>query len=50
MGRPFALDFGAVMTVGVAQGADPELLADVLPAVEAAILNSIAGDGDVGEG
>lgn len=38
MGVPFALDFGAVMAVGTARGVDLDLLAEALPAVEAAIL------------
>lgn len=44
MGVPFALDFGAIFTVAAAQGADQEFLAEVLPAVEAAILDMLAGD------
>ncbi len=36
MGHPFALDFGAVMTMGAALGADAEMLADVMPARPAA--------------
>lgn len=38
MGRPFGLDYGAIMTVGAHRGADLSLLAEVLPSVEAAIL------------
>lgn len=38
MSGPFGLDFGAVMMMGAARGADLALLADVLPACEAAIL------------
>jgi hypothetical protein len=38
LGRPFALDFGAVMTVGAARHVDTDLLADVLPDAERAIL------------
>lgn len=44
-GQPFALDFGAIMTMGAALGADLEMLADVLGDVEAAIINQYAGDG-----
>jgi hypothetical protein len=44
MGQPFALDFGAVMTMGAALGADSEMLADVLPAAQAAIVASLAPD------
>ncbi len=43
-GRPIALDHGAVMTVGSALGADVELLADVLPAAEAAIISGLNDD------
>ncbi|MBB3940692.1 hypothetical protein GGR39_002349 [Novosphingobium fluoreni] len=38
MGQPFALDFGAVMLVGMAADVDLALLQEVLPAVESAIL------------
>lgn len=38
LGQPFALDFGAVMLVGQARGADTALLAELLPATERAIL------------
>ncbi len=38
LGTPFALDFGAVMTVGQARGADADLLAELLPDAEHAIL------------
>ena len=44
MGQPFALDFNAVMTMGSALGADLEMLADVLPAAEAAIIDNLAPD------
>lgn len=46
MGVPFALDFGAVMAVGAARHVDLDLLADVLPSVEAAILSGREGDPD----
>lgn len=45
MGTPIGLDYGAVMAVATAQGADVELLAEVLPSVEAAILLSFDDDG-----
>lgn len=48
MGQPFALDYGAVMTVGGALGVDTEMLADVLPAAEQAIIDNLRGD-DAGE-
>lgn len=38
MGGAYALDFGAVLSVGAARQVDLPLLADVLPACEAAIL------------
>jgi hypothetical protein len=44
MGQPFALDFNAVMAMGTALGADMELLADVLPAAEAAIIGNMVPD------
>jgi len=44
MGQPFALDFNAVMAMGTALGADIELLADVLPAAEAAIISNMVPD------
>ena len=46
MGGPFALDFGAVMAVAAAIGADTALVAELLPDVENAILTGIAGDDD----
>lgn len=46
MGGPFALDYGAVMQVGAAMGADAGLLADVLPAVEGFILAGLKGEDD----
>jgi hypothetical protein len=44
MGTPIGLDYGAVMAVATARGADVELLSEVLPAVEAAILDNLAGE------
>lgn len=49
MGRPIALDHGAVMMVGAALGADAELLADVLPAAEAAIIRNLIGEPEIEE-
>jgi hypothetical protein len=46
MGTPIGLDYGAVMAVATARRADVDLLSEVLPAVEAAILDNLAGDGD----
>ena len=37
---------GTVMTIGGARGVDLDLLADVLPAAEAAILSGHDGGGD----
>lgn len=44
-GGPYALDYGAVLAMGDAMGADRALLADVLPAVENAILAGLDGEG-----
>lgn len=41
---PFALDYGAVMMMGAALGCDQQLLAEVLPAVECAIVAGLSGD------
>lgn len=40
------MDFGAVLAMGAALDADIELLAEVLPAVESAILTGLAGETD----
>jgi hypothetical protein len=47
-GAAFALDMGTVMNVGAARGVDLDLLADVLPAAEAAILSGLSDEGDEG--
>jgi hypothetical protein len=44
MGTPFALDFGAIMMMGQAQGVDVEMLAAVLPEVEQAVISGIGDD------
>jgi len=44
MGGPYGLDFGAIMTMGAALGADLELLADVLPGIEAARIGGLSGE------
>lgn len=49
MGGPFGLDFGAVLMMGAAMGADLELLADVLPDVEAARIAGLRGEGGEGD-
>jgi len=46
MGTPFALDVGALFQVAEARGVDLELLADALPAAEAAIIGSLLGEPD----
>ncbi|WP_173426225.1 DUF7697 family protein [Sphingomonas hengshuiensis] len=46
MGRPFALDYGAVLAVAEARGADKALIADVLPIVERAVIANLAGEGE----
>lgn len=45
MGKPFGVDFGAVMMIGQARGVDTALLADVLPAMETAVLKRFHEDG-----
>ncbi|WP_449325407.1 DUF7697 family protein [Sphingomonas hylomeconis] len=37
--RPIGLDYSAVMMIGAARSADLEMLAEILPRVEAAIVN-----------
>ena len=46
---PFALDYGAIMQVGAARGVDLALLSDALPHAEAAIINNLTEQSDVGE-
>ena len=43
-GVPIGLDMGTVLQMGAARQVDMGLLADVLPAVEAAILTGRDGD------
>lgn len=45
-GGPVALDFAALMLVGQAQGVDPALLADVLPAVEGFVIHAVIEESD----
>lgn len=48
--QPVGLDYGAVLAMGEALGADAELLAGALPGVEAAMLSTRDDDGgDEGE-
>lgn len=42
--RPVGLDFGAILAMGEALDADRRMLAEVLPAVEGAALDALAGD------
>lgn len=49
MGRPFALDFGAIMAVGVARGVDIALLAELLPTAERIVLGALCDDLVTGE-
>lgn len=46
MGGPFGLDFGAIMAVAAARDVDADLLSEVLPAAEAAILASLDDGGE----
>lgn len=45
-GGPIGLDFGAALALGQALDADMGLLADVLPAVETAVLARWRGNSD----
>jgi hypothetical protein len=49
-GAPFALDYGAALALGQAMGADMEMLADVLPGAEAAILKRSPADEPAADG
>ncbi len=49
MNGPYGLDFGAVMQVGQALGADAALLADVLPQIETVVLLALKGEGAGGD-
>lgn len=44
MDRPYALDFGAVLSMGQAQGADMPMLAAVMPAIERVLLDKLNED------
>lgn len=45
MGHPFALDYGSVMMVAAARGADVDLVAELLPIVEPLILAGLQDAG-----
>ena len=45
MGGVFGLDYGAALALGTALSADMELLAEILPDVEAALVRRANGDG-----
>ncbi|WP_010338031.1 DUF7697 family protein [Sphingobium yanoikuyae] len=45
MGGVFGLDYGAALALGAALSADMELLAEILPDVEAALVRRANGDG-----
>ena len=47
--QPVGVDYGALMLVGAARGVDLPMLADVLPRIEAAIINPAEGVEDEGE-
>ncbi len=42
--RPVALDFGAIMAVAAARQVDLKTLAEILPRIEAAIINPADGN------
>ncbi len=44
MGGPYALDFGAVLSMGTAQGADMSMLAELLPSMERILLDKFSED------
>lgn len=46
---PIGLDFGAVLALGAAMGADAALLADLLPAMEKAALDRLGCDRGVAD-
>lgn len=45
-GVAYGLDFSSVMAIGAAQGADLEMLSDVLPGVEAILIDALSVDPD----
>ncbi|MHC2089468.1 DUF7697 family protein [Methylobacterium sp. CM6244] len=49
MGAPYALDFTAVLLMANAMGANTALLADVLPSMEAVIVQAYREDSENGE-
>ena len=48
MAGPVGLDFGAVLAMGQALGADSRMLAELLPIAEGAALGALQGTGDDG--
>ena len=44
MGMPFGLDFGTVMSIANARGANAQWIAELLPVAERVIVSAIAGD------
>ncbi len=49
MGGVYGLDYGAALALGQHLQADMELLADVLPDVESALVRRANGEGDTDE-
>ncbi len=45
LGTPFALDYGSVMMVGQARGVDLEMLAEIMPDAERAIIGAMVDGG-----
>ena len=46
---PYALDYGAILMMATAMGADAALLADLLPSVEPVIVKAYRENADDGE-
>ncbi len=49
LGGPYALDYGAILMMAAAMGADTALLTDALPSVEPIIVKAYRENADDGE-
>ena len=49
LGGPYALDYGAILMMAAAMGADTALLTDVLPSAEPIIVKAYRESADDGE-